>query len=186
MPQPKLTRPRRLLAVPFAAATIGLVAAACASSSHTAPSPAANTSTGPYPTASSPAAQAPTSSAAAALTVARTSLGTILADGQGRTLYLFEKDMGTNSSCSGACAVAWPPATTADRQPAVAGAADQSLVGTTTRPDGTVQLTYAGHPLYRFAGDNQPGDTNGQGSQAFGAGWDVLSPAGQKIEANGS
>jgi predicted lipoprotein with Yx(FWY)xxD motif len=185
MPQPKLSHPR-LLAVPFAAAAIGLIAAACGSSTHTASSPAANTSTGPYPAATASAAPAPAPSAAAALTAAHTSLGTILADGQGRTVYLFEKDMGTTSSCSGACAVAWPPATTADRQPAVAGAANQGLVGTAARPDGTLQLTYAGHPLYRFAGDNRPGDTNGQGSQAFGAAWDVLNPAGQKIEAHGS
>ena len=61
-----------------------------------------------------------------------------------------------------------------------------ALLGNTTRSDGGTQLTYAGHPLYRYAGDQSPGDTNGQGLTQFGGGWDVVSPAGHKIEGDGA
>jgi predicted lipoprotein with Yx(FWY)xxD motif len=117
--------------------------------------------------------------------VGQTGLGPVLTDGADRTLYLFERDSGTTSNCNGACATVWPPVTTTTAQPVAAGGASQSLLGTTTRSDGATQLTYAGHPLYRFAGDHQPGDTTGQGSQAFGGGWDVLTPAGQKVDSGG-
>ena len=103
----------------------------------------------------------------------------------GKSLYLFEADSGTQSTCSGACAQAWPPLTT-NGAPKAASTASPSLLGTTARSDGTTQVTYSGHPLYHFAGDNKPGDTNGEGSTAFGAGWDVLSPTGGKIEAQAS
>ena len=113
------------------------------------------------------------------------SLGQFLVDGSGRTLYLFEADTGNTSTCSGACAKAWPPFLTSG-QPNAASGLQQSLVGTVKRSDGTVEVTYHGHPLYYFIGDKKPGDTNGEGSTAFGAGWDVVSPAGNKIEKPGS
>ena len=124
-------------------------------------------------------------SGAATISVRSTSLGQILVDGNGKSLYLFEADSGTQSTCSGACAKAWPPLTT-NGAPKAAASATPSLLGTTTRSDGTTQVTYAGHPLYSFVGDNKPGDINGEGSTAFGAGWDVLSPTGAKIEKSGS
>jgi len=113
------------------------------------------------------------------------SLGQILVDGSGKSLYLFEADSGTQSTCSAACAQAWPPLTTSGA-PKAAGGASPSLLGTTTRSDGTKQATYSGHPLYYFTGDAKSGDINGEGVTAFGAGWDVLSPAGSKIEKSGS
>ena len=119
--------------------------------------------------------------APATVSAAGTSLGQILVDGGGKTLYLFEADKGTQSTCFGACAQAWPPLI-AVGTPKAAGSASQSLMGTTLRSDGTRQITYAGHPLYSFVGDSKPGDTNGEGSSAFGAGWDVLAPSGAKIE----
>jgi predicted lipoprotein with Yx(FWY)xxD motif len=109
------------------------------------------------------------------------SLGTYLVDSQGRTLYLFEKDTGTMSTCSGACAAAWPPSTTSGHPKAGSGV-NAALIGNTTRSDGSTQLAYDGHPLYRYAGDQSPGDTNGQGLTQFGGGWDVVSPTGHKIE----
>lgn len=124
---------------------------------------------------------APASSGAAAVGTRRTSLGTFVVDGRGRTLYLFEKDRGRRSSCSGACAAGWPPLTTTGRPRARAGA-KASLLGTTKRSDGTLQLTYGGHPMYRYAGDSRAGQTNGQGSQAFGGGWYVVAPGGSKID----
>jgi predicted lipoprotein with Yx(FWY)xxD motif len=115
--------------------------------------------------------------------VAKTGLGKVLVDSKGRTLYLFKKDKGPRSVCSGECAVDWPPLR-ATGKPTVAGGAKASLVATTSRADGKPQVTYNAHPLYLFEGDQKPGDTNGQGSTAFGAGWYALSQAGDQISAN--
>jgi predicted lipoprotein with Yx(FWY)xxD motif len=112
-------------------------------------------------------------------------LGNILVDSQGRTLYLFQKDSGTTSSCTGACAAAWPPLRV-NGQPSVGSGANASMVGTTTRSDGNPQVTYNGHPLYLYAGDQEPGDTNGQGLTAFGGGWCAVSPAGNQVSGQGS
>jgi predicted lipoprotein with Yx(FWY)xxD motif len=117
--------------------------------------------------------------------VATSGLGQILVDSQGRTLYLFAKDTGTQSECTGACASAWPPLQ-ATGSPTVGGGADASLVATTMRSDGSPQVTYAGHPLYLFSGDQAPGDTNGQGVVAYGASWYAVSPAGTQITGQGS
>jgi len=107
-------------------------------------------------------------------------LGKILVDSQGRTLYLFQKDSGTTSSCNGACAAAWPPLRSSGN-PVVLGAANASLVGTIARSDGKPQATYNGHPLYRFVMDTKSGDTNGEGLTAFGGTWFAVSPAGDPI-----
>ena len=103
--------------------------------------------------------------------------GKFLADGQGRALYLFEADKGSTSTCTGACAAAWPPVT-ASAMPMAGGGVSQSLLGTTKRADGTEQLTYNGHPLYYFAADTGSGMAKGQGTKAFGAGWYVLNAKG--------
>jgi predicted lipoprotein with Yx(FWY)xxD motif len=125
------------------------------------------------------------SSGPATISVRASSLGQILVDGNGKTLYLFEADTSASSTCSAACAQAWPPVTT-NGGPKAAGSATQSLLGTTTRSDGTKQVTYNGHPLYYFINDTKPGDVTGEGSTQFGAGWDVLSAAGDKIEKAGA
>ena len=108
-------------------------------------------------------------------------LGKILVDSKGRTLYLFEKDTGPSSTCSGACATSWPPFPTHVTPKAGTGTT-APLIGTTKRSDGTTQVTYNEHPLYYYAGDSSPGDTNGQNLDQFGAEWYVLSPAGKKNE----
>ena len=118
---------------------------------------------------------------AASIALANSSLGKILVDGKGRTLYLFEADKGTASACDGACASAWPPLATAGKPTAGPGVAASDL-GTTKRGDGTTGVTYNGHPLYRFSGDSAPGQTTGQGIDGFGAEWYVLSAAGNAIE----
>jgi predicted lipoprotein with Yx(FWY)xxD motif len=135
----------------------------------------------------SPAAQsgAQTGAQSGTVNVADSSLGSILVDSQGRTLYLFLKDSGTTSSCTDACASAWPPLV-ASGTPTAANGANASLVGTTARPDGTTQVTYNGHPVYRFQGDTQAGDTSGQGVVAFGAGWFAVTPAGDQVSGSGS
>ena len=164
--------PRPLLAALAAAAAT--VAAACG----TYGGPGA----GPYGPAPSSAPRAHAMTAGGpTLTARHTALGTILTTGRGFTVYAFEADKGTKSACFGACAAAWPPVTTTSTHITVAGGAARSLVGQTTRPGGQRQLTYAGHPLYTFAGDASPGATNGQGSEAFGARWDVLTPEGQEV-----
>jgi predicted lipoprotein with Yx(FWY)xxD motif len=124
------------------------------------------------------------SGSAARVTVAKSRLGRILVDGRGRTLYLFEKDGRGRSACYGQCANFWPPLLTKGK-PVVGSGVKHSLLGVTRRTNGGEQVTYAGHPLYRFVQDTRPGQTSGEGSHAFGAGWDVLSPAGKKIEAGG-
>ena len=128
-------------------------------------------------------AMAATHAAGGATTVATAGshLGRILVDGQGRTLYLFEKDAKGRSSCTGACAAYWPPLLTHGK-PAAHGSVKQSLLGVTHRGDGTSQVTYAGHPLYRFVQDTKPGQANGQGLDVYGAEWYVLSAAGTKVE----
>jgi predicted lipoprotein with Yx(FWY)xxD motif len=110
-----------------------------------------------------------------------TSLGKVLVDSSGRTLYLFEKDRNGRSACSGACAGNWPPVTVSGKPTAGAGVM-ASLLSTTRRSDGKEEVTYAGHPLYRYAGDTQPGDTNGEGLKIFGAEWYALDGTGSKVE----
>ena len=109
------------------------------------------------------------------------SLGTFLVDGKGRALYLWEADHGSTSTCTGACAQAWPPLTITG-PPKASGAVRGSLLGTTKRADGSREVTYAGHPLYLFAGDSRAGQTTGQGSTAFGAPWWVVTPAGKALQ----
>jgi predicted lipoprotein with Yx(FWY)xxD motif len=112
-------------------------------------------------------------------------LGKILFDSKGDTLYLFKKDSGTKSACTGACASAWPPLR-ASGKPTAGSGVNASMLGTTPRSDGNPQVTYNGHPLYTFTGDQNPGDTSGQGVSAFGALWYVVSPAGNQITAKPS
>ena len=128
---------------------------------------------------SSPAPPKTMSGAPATIGVSSGDLGTILVDSQGRTLYLFQKDSGTKSACTGACATDWPPLQTA--KPTEGTGVNASLVGTTKRSDGEVQVTYNGHPLYLFKGDKSPGDTNGEGLNAFGGGWYALSASGNQV-----
>ena len=112
--------------------------------------------------------------------VRRTCLGQILVNSSGRTLYLFKNDTGGKSRCSGSCAVNWPPLLPTGRPTAATGV-KASKLATTRRSDGKTQVVYNGHPLYRFIGDEKPGNTNGEGLTAFGARWFVVSPAGNEI-----
>lgn len=108
-------------------------------------------------------------------------LGTVLVDSHGLTLYDFHKDKGGTSACYGACAGAWPPLLT-EGNPQAQGAAERSMLGTTKRKDGTVQVTYNGWPLYTYVGDQGPGEANGNDFSQFGAQWYALQPDGQEPE----
>ncbi len=114
------------------------------------------------------------------VSTATTSLGRILVDAHGHTLYLFGKDRNGKSACSGACASAWPPLIATGKPRAGAGA-KASRLGTTRRADGRLQVTYNRHPVYTFVKDTKKGQTNGEGLNAFGGTWDALSPAGAKV-----
>lgn len=175
----------KLVAVTGGALAAALLAAACSSGS--------SSSTAASAPSSSPAAAGGSSSAAAGgssasggattITTASAAGGTILTDGSGHAVYLFAKDTGSTSTCSGACAGAWPAVTTAGSAIA-AGSAKASDLGTITRSDGTKQVTYDGHPLYYFAGDSGPGMATGQGINNFGAKWWLVAPTGDDVTAS--
>jgi len=114
-----------------------------------------------------------------------TSLGTIVVDGKGRTVYEFANDKNGQSTCNGGCAANWPfvpaPSSLPTSLPGVTG-----QLGTTTRSDGRRQVTIAGHPVYTFAGDSAPGQTNGQGVVLDGGLWTAVSPAGSPLTSAGS
>jgi predicted lipoprotein with Yx(FWY)xxD motif len=118
------------------------------------------------------------------IAVAHSGLGSILVDGRGRTLYLFEKDKGGKSACSGQCARSWPPLLTSGKPLGKAGV-KASLLGTIRRANGRLQVTYNRHPLYTFVEDARKGQTTGEGVEAFGAEWYVVSAAGAKVERSG-
>jgi len=112
--------------------------------------------------------------------LAASPLGHILVDSKGITLYDFAKDKGGMSACYGACAALWPPLTTGAK-PIAGPGVHASLLGTTKRNDGKLEVTYDGHPLYYYVSDRKPGETTGQGLNQFGAPWWVLSAAGKEI-----
>jgi predicted lipoprotein with Yx(FWY)xxD motif len=110
------------------------------------------------------------------LAVAETSLGEVLVDGEGMTLYLFTNDSGGASNCSGGCAETWPPLTV-EGEPAGGEGVDAAKLGTIDRDDGSTQVTYNGHPLYLYQADAAPGDVSGQG---VGGVWYAVTPAGEQ------
>jgi len=171
------------------AAALALIAAACGSAdadttttpepaTTAAPATAAPVETTAPPTTTAPAETSPpeTSQAGATVAVASSPLGDILVDSEGKTLYLFLPDEQGDSTCYDQCADNWPPLTAA----ITAGdGADATLLGTATRTDGAEQVTYNGWPLYYFAADAAPGDTNGQGINDV---WFVVTAAGESIQ----
>ena len=162
-----------LLAAPLA---IALIVAGCGGSS------APSSSSGGYGSAA-PASSGQSAASTTRLGIASSSIGRIIVDGQGRTLYLFEGDKRPASTCYGTCATDWPPATVNGKVAAGSGVLASSL-GTTKRKNGAVEVTYHGHPLYRYAGDTRPGQVNGQALKAFGAEWYVVAPSGNKIDGD--
>jgi predicted lipoprotein with Yx(FWY)xxD motif len=161
------------LAAPLA---VALLAAACSSSGSSSGSTSSSTS----PSAAAPASSASGSASSTVITTKTSSGGSFLTNSAGRAIYLFVADSSGKSTCSGACASAWPPVV-ATGQPTAAGGAQASDLGTITRSDGTKQVTYDGHPLYYFVGDTGPGTDKGQGVDGFGAKWWLVAPTGSSI-----
>jgi predicted lipoprotein with Yx(FWY)xxD motif len=108
-------------------------------------------------------------------------LGRVIVDSKGMTLYDFHKDKGGKPACYGGCAGVWPPLLTEGKPQAGEGAMASKL-GTVKRSDGTVQVTYAGHPLYTYIEDKKPGDATGNDIDSFGAEWYALQPSGEEAE----
>jgi predicted lipoprotein with Yx(FWY)xxD motif len=105
-------------------------------------------------------------------------LGTVLADAEGMTVYLYTPDKGTTSTCYGGCESAWPPVV-AEGKPSAGEGAMSTALGTTKRKDGTMQVTYNGHPLYTFTGDTAPGEAVGQENDGT---WFVLDESGEAVK----
>jgi predicted lipoprotein with Yx(FWY)xxD motif len=126
-------------------------------------------------------ASSPRGSKGTLVTLGKTALGKVLVDARGRTLYLFEKDKRGRSACSGACAAYWPPLLSSAKPRAGRGVRASQL-GVTKRTDGKRQVTYAGHPLYTFVGDERAGQTTGEGLTDFGAAWYAVAASGRAVE----
>jgi predicted lipoprotein with Yx(FWY)xxD motif len=162
-----------------AAVGTALLVTACASGSSSAPGTGASAAGAP---ATGTASASGAASTGTEITTAAASGSTFLTDGSGRAVYLWMKDTGDASQCSGACAGAWPPVPATGTVTA-GGSAVASDLGTITRSDGTKQVTYDGHPLYYFSGDSGAGMASGQGSDGFGAKWWLVTPSGADVTA---
>jgi predicted lipoprotein with Yx(FWY)xxD motif len=165
----------------------GLIAG-CGSSSTTTTSTTSTTTSAQSAAATVQSSSTPAgvsgTAPAALVTTKHGKLGTVLAYGPKHlTVYLFERDSGPHSTCTGPCAAAWPPVT---GKPSAGGSAVAADLGTTKRSDGTMQITYKGHPLYLFIKDKDDEDAYGEGVKAFGAEWYALSPSGGMVEEHHS
>jgi predicted lipoprotein with Yx(FWY)xxD motif len=158
----------------LAPATIAIAVAGCGGTGSTY-----NTGKTTAVAGNSPAVATPPSGT---IGLATNKFGKVLVDSHGRSLYLFEKDKSTASTCYGACASVWPPLTVSGKPSAGAGVATAQL-GTTKRTDGQTEVTYNGHPLYYYVSDTAPGQITGEGLNQFGAVWDLVAPTGKKIES---
>jgi predicted lipoprotein with Yx(FWY)xxD motif len=162
---------RRMVAAAGIAA-VALGAAACGSSSS-----------GGYGTSSGGSAPAAGSAgSSAALKTANIGGVTVVTNGRGFTLYSFAPDTTTASECKGSCAQIWPPVT----GPVKAGQGVSGKLGTITRPDGSTQVTYDGHPLYSYTVDNAPGQAKGNGLNVFGGVWHEVTANGSAAPAGSS
>jgi predicted lipoprotein with Yx(FWY)xxD motif len=163
--RPRARLSRRMMLIVAAVASTGLLVTACSSSSSSSSSAAAPASTPAASSSASPASAGTT----AVLKTEKSSLGTVLANSAGLTVYWFAADHGDTSACTGACAAAWPPVTGVPQ--AATGVTLSGKLGTITRAGGVKQATYNGHPLYTYAGDSSPGQVNGNDVDGFGAYW---------------
>jgi len=117
----------------------------------------------------------------AVVALRQTTLGRVLVDSRGRTLYLFGKDKHGRSACYGTCATYWPPLLSTAKPRAGRGVR-ASLLGVTMRAGGKRQVTYAGRPLYTFSLDKRAGQTSGEGLKDFGGAWDAVAASGRAVQ----
>ncbi|MER5624751.1 hypothetical protein ABT061_27330 [Streptosporangium sp. NPDC002544] len=164
---------------------LGVFAAGCGAGDGSATEPMVANQVNASPTSpGTPASSSPSapSGTRAEVRLGDTKIGKVLVGEGGRTLYLFEKDKGGKSSCSGPCAQAWPPYLTNGKPKAGKGVKEQ-LLGTTKRDDGTTQVTYNHYPLYYFIKDTKAGETTGQDLNSFGADWYAVGADGKKVHS---
>jgi predicted lipoprotein with Yx(FWY)xxD motif len=156
-------------------AALAIAVSACASSSSS------STTSGSTPAGSGPASSA---AASGGTTLAARTIGgqQVVTNSQGLTLYWFAPDTSTMSKCTGSCAALWPPV----KGPATADAGVTGTLGTITRPDGTTQATYDGHPLYTYVADTAPGQANGNGLNVSGGLWYEMTVSGSTPAAGAS
>jgi len=166
-------------AAPLLAGAAVTLVAACGSSS-----PSASSSTPPSTSSSAPSTGSASSSSSAVIGTRSTSIGTVLVNAQGHTLYWFAKDTSTTSNCTGTCATYWPPVL--GQPKAASGASLPMSFGTIKRAGGQVQATYDGHPLYTYASDTSAGMTSGNGLNLSGGLWWAMTPSGSKPAATPS
>ncbi len=166
------------IALGAAAAALALLLAGCSSPGGSSGTETSSGDDGYGMTSQTPEPSEEAPADGAALATSESSLGEIVVDGTGMTVYVFDKDAqgATTSACTGECIANWPAVTTESAEPAVEGVTGE--VGTIDAADGSKQLTLDGWPLYTFAGDTSPGDVNGQGVNGV---WWVVSPDGTKI-----
>jgi predicted lipoprotein with Yx(FWY)xxD motif len=134
---------------------------------------------GPAATGSTQAAQAQAATTSVTIKTMHTSKGTVLVNASGMTVYWFAKDTSRKSRCNGSCAKYWPPVLGTS----ASGSSLPRGFGTIKRADGQTQITYAGHPLYTYAGDTASGQINGNGLDASGGWWWAATPTGKKLAA---
>jgi predicted lipoprotein with Yx(FWY)xxD motif len=161
-------------------AAMALVVAACGSSGSSSASSSS-------PAAPASSAAPPTSASSSALMTATINGTKVVTNSRGLTLYWFVPDTSTTSKCTGSCATYWPPV----KGPATAGADVTGTLGTITRPDGTKQATYDGHPLYSYIGDTAPGQAKGNALNLSGGLWYEMTvsgatPTASSLAASGS
>ena len=158
-------------------AALALALSACGSSSS-------SSSSTPATTAPAAGASSTPASSAGGSTVNMTTInGTaVVTNSSGKTLYWFAPDTSTTSKCTGSCSTYWPPVT----GPVTAGSGVTGTLGTITRPDGTTQATYDGHPLYTYVGDTAAGQAKGNGLNLSGGLWYEMTVSGAKPAAAGS
>jgi predicted lipoprotein with Yx(FWY)xxD motif len=180
-----MKRSVQVIAIAFGVAVTALIVAGCGSKNNDSSSSTSSNNSA----ASTPQRYGSSGSiadgSAAKVSVGTVDVGKILVGKNGQTLYMFLKDKGGKSACSGACVGAWPPLVTQGTPQAGAGVTASKL-STTKRSNGVEQVVYAGHPLYYYAPDTKAGQTTGQGLNQFGAEWYVVGPSGSKVEKSGS
>jgi predicted lipoprotein with Yx(FWY)xxD motif len=160
---------KRILFLTAALAVTALVLAACSNSSTSAPA-AGGTSTS--------SSGNPMSGGTVQIGDNGT-YGKILTDGEGNTLYLFGQDQGTKTACSTGCSSTWPALTVSGGKPTAGDGVNASLLGVAKQADGSMQVAYNGHLVYRYSGDSAPGDTNGEGISGV---WFVVSSTGDAVQ----
>jgi predicted lipoprotein with Yx(FWY)xxD motif len=180
-PWRRARRVRQLLAIaPFGAAlALGACGSPAASRSATSATSAAPVSSTAAANGRSVRPKAHNGKAGIQISVRSSQYGRILRDGSDRAIYLFTHDRSTPSTCYGACATAWPPVLTKGA-PAAGSGLNARLLGTTRRREGTLQVTYASHPLYYYVSD-KPGQILCQNVEEFGGTWLVVSPHGTAV-----